>query len=94
MLSFITLLGAALVAANPLVLPGTGSGTVPDPVTIQISSVSASGNGCPQGSVTTSLSPDRQVFRPHEDISTISNSIRLSLSVSIRSRLTLGLVLA
>ncbi|KAI3330602.1 hypothetical protein F4824DRAFT_515467 [Ustulina deusta] len=61
MLSFITLLGAALVAANPLVLPGTGSGTVPDPVTIQISSVSASGNGCPQGSVTTSLSPDRQV---------------------------------
>ncbi|KAI0532352.1 hypothetical protein GGR58DRAFT_182852 [Xylaria digitata] len=61
MLSFITLLGAALVAANPVVQPGAGSGTAPDPSTIQISSVSASGNGCPQGTVSTSLSPDRQI---------------------------------
>ncbi|KAI1351070.1 hypothetical protein F5Y01DRAFT_304924 [Xylaria sp. FL0043] len=61
MLSFIALFGAALVAANPLVLPSTGSGTAPDPSQIQIASVSASGNGCPQGSVSTELSPDRQV---------------------------------
>ncbi|KAI0874016.1 hypothetical protein GGS24DRAFT_362196 [Hypoxylon argillaceum] len=61
MLSFISLFGAALVAANPLVLPGAGSGTAPDPTTIQITSVSASGNGCPQGTVSTELSPDRQV---------------------------------
>ncbi|KAI0436519.1 hypothetical protein F4803DRAFT_556937 [Xylaria telfairii] len=61
MLSFLTLVGASLVAASPLVLPGVGSGTAPDPSTIQISSVSASGNGCPQGSVATELSPDRQV---------------------------------
>lgn len=61
MLSFITLLGASLVAANPLTLRGVGSGTAPDPSTIQITSVSASGNGCPQGTVSTELSPDRQV---------------------------------
>ncbi|RYC57538.1 hypothetical protein CHU98_g8675 [Xylaria longipes] len=61
MLSFVTLFGAALVAANPLVLPVPGSGTTPDPTTILITSVSASGNGCPQGSVATELSPDRQV---------------------------------
>ena len=62
MLSFLSLFGAALVAANPLVLPSVGSGTAPDPATIRISSVSASGNGCPQGTVSTELSPDRQVI--------------------------------
>lgn len=61
MLSFIALFGAGLVSASPFILPGTGSGTAPDPATIQITSVSASGNGCPQGSVTTTLSPDREV---------------------------------
>ncbi|KAI1109490.1 hypothetical protein F5Y14DRAFT_455928, partial [Nemania sp. NC0429] len=61
MLSFIALFGAALVAASPVLQPGTGSGTAPDPSTIIITSVSASGNGCPQGSVTTTLSPDREV---------------------------------
>ncbi|KAH8162080.1 hypothetical protein CIB48_g6183 [Xylaria polymorpha] len=62
MLSFLALFGASLVAASPLVLPGAGSGTAPDPSTIQISSVSASGNGCPQGSFSTELSPDRQTY--------------------------------
>ncbi|KAI3321560.1 hypothetical protein HD806DRAFT_524023 [Xylariaceae sp. AK1471] len=61
MRSFITIFGAAMVAASPVVNPGTGSGTAPDPSEIQIVSVSASGNGCPQGSVTTDLSPDKQV---------------------------------
>jgi hypothetical protein len=61
MRSFITVFSAAMVAASPAVNPGTGSGTAPDPSQIQIVSVSASGNGCPQGSVTTDLSPDRQV---------------------------------
>ncbi|KAI1816121.1 hypothetical protein GGS20DRAFT_583780 [Poronia punctata] len=61
MRSFITVFGAAMVAALPALQPGTGSGTEPDPSQIQIVSVSASGNGCPQGSVTTDLSPDRQV---------------------------------
>ncbi|KAI1307482.1 hypothetical protein F5Y03DRAFT_405574 [Xylaria venustula] len=61
MLSFLALFGAALVAALPQVSPGVGSGTTPDPTQIQISSISASGNGCPQGSVSTELSPDRQV---------------------------------
>ncbi|TPX17591.1 uncharacterized protein E0L32_012101 [Thyridium curvatum] len=54
----------ALVAAAPgLVFPPGGSpdGTAdnPDPNDIQIISTSFSGNGCPQGSVSTTISPDK-----------------------------------
>lgn len=52
----------ALVAASPLsqVNPD-GWADGPDPKQIQINSVSFSGNGCPQGSVSTSISPDKTV---------------------------------
>ncbi|EON99589.1 putative secreted protein [Phaeoacremonium minimum UCRPA7] len=49
-----------LVAASPLVTPDFGS-DLPDPNQIQIQSATSSGNGCPQGTVTTSISPDRTV---------------------------------
>ncbi|EPE08082.1 putative effector 16 [Ophiostoma piceae UAMH 11346] len=43
--------------------PGSGSGYAdePSPDQIQIASINFSGNGCPQGSVSTSISPDRTV---------------------------------
>jgi hypothetical protein len=70
MRSFIQLAGAAMAAASPvLVLPSPNSGTAPDPTLIQISAVSASGNGCPQGTFTANLSPDRQVCPSHENVS-------------------------
>ncbi|OAA60257.1 hypothetical protein SPI_05381 [Niveomyces insectorum RCEF 264] len=52
-------------AANPASRPVTdssgGSADQPDPSQISISSVGFSGSGCPQGSVSTSISPDRTV---------------------------------
>jgi len=48
----------ALVAASPLVLDSRAS---PEPSQISIKSVSFSGNGCPQGSVSTSISTDKTV---------------------------------
>lgn len=53
----------ALAAASPLNLPSGGAGQAdgPDPKQIQIVSASFSGNGCPQGTVSTSISPDRTV---------------------------------
>jgi len=47
-----------LAAANPL----PQSGTAPDPGQITIIDSSYSGNGCPQGSVSTSTSPDKTVI--------------------------------
>jgi len=41
--------------------PGTGTADSPNPNEIQIISASFSGNGCPQGSVSTSISPDKTV---------------------------------
>ncbi|KAK7985600.1 hypothetical protein PG996_005163 [Apiospora saccharicola] len=49
-----------LAAANPIGI--IGDGDLPDPDSIQIISASSSGNGCPQGSITTNLSPDRTVI--------------------------------
>ncbi|PSN72349.1 hypothetical protein BS50DRAFT_484231 [Corynespora cassiicola Philippines] len=46
-----------LAAANPL--PQTG--TAPDPAQITIIDSTYSGNGCPQGSVSTSTSPDKTI---------------------------------
>lgn len=53
----IALLGSALVAATPIEFE---SGK-PDGALIKIISASTSGNGCPQGTVTTDLSPDGTV---------------------------------
>ncbi|KAI0015087.1 hypothetical protein F4780DRAFT_787500 [Xylariomycetidae sp. FL0641] len=53
------LLLPALVAASPLGI--VSDGDAPSPAEIQIVSVSASGNGCPQGTVTEDISPDRTV---------------------------------
>lgn len=52
-------LAPALVAATPLGLGGQGD--KPSPDDIQIVSASTSGNGCPQGTVTSDVSPDRTV---------------------------------
>lgn len=49
---------AALAAAVPMELVERQS---PDKSQIYIISTSTSGNGCPQGSVTTTLSPDKEV---------------------------------
>ncbi|KAK0612404.1 hypothetical protein B0T17DRAFT_593403 [Bombardia bombarda] len=53
----------ALAAASPLgqVSPDGWSDS-PDPSQIQVVSASFSGNGCPQGSVSTSISPDKTVI--------------------------------
>jgi hypothetical protein len=61
MKSFACFLLPFLVSASPLVLPD-GSSDGPDPTQIQITSASFSGNGCPQGTVSTSISPDRTVI--------------------------------
>jgi hypothetical protein len=53
----------ALALASPIG-PGAvtdGWSDQPDPKDIQIQSVSFSGNGCPQGTVSTSISPDKTV---------------------------------
>ncbi|KAI0011430.1 hypothetical protein F4779DRAFT_637254 [Xylariaceae sp. FL0662B] len=57
---FFALLIPALVVANPLGI--ILDGDVPKVEDIQIISASASGNGCPQGTVTTDLSTDRTVI--------------------------------
>ncbi|KAI9163996.1 hypothetical protein HJFPF1_05631 [Paramyrothecium foliicola] len=50
----------ALAAASPVLNPVFG-GAGPDPKLITIQGVSWSGNGCPQGTVSTSISTDRTV---------------------------------
>ncbi|KAK3354383.1 hypothetical protein B0H65DRAFT_543707 [Neurospora tetraspora] len=55
----------ALAVASPLgvVQPSPdGWADGPDPKQIQISSATFSGNGCPQGTVSTSISPDKTVI--------------------------------
>lgn len=53
----------ALVAATPIAqVTSDGWADGPDPKSIQIQSVSFSGNGCPQGTVSTSISPDKTVI--------------------------------
>ncbi|KAL2173582.1 uncharacterized protein P884DRAFT_280878 [Thermothelomyces heterothallicus CBS 202.75] len=60
----ITFLLPALVAASPIapVVGNDGWADAPDPKEIQIVSASFSGNGCPQGTVSTSISPDKTVI--------------------------------
>ncbi|XDG07353.1 hypothetical protein ABKA04_006968 [Annulohypoxylon sp. FPYF3050] len=60
MRSFLALLVPFLAAANPIGIVGDGDTPKPDEITIV--SASASGNGCPQGTVTTDLSPERTVI--------------------------------
>ncbi|KAI1655893.1 hypothetical protein F4813DRAFT_148081 [Daldinia decipiens] len=60
MRSFIALLAPVLAVATPIGIIG-GSDT-PQPDEISIISASASGNGCPQGTVTSDLSTDRKVI--------------------------------
>ncbi|KAK4243441.1 hypothetical protein C7999DRAFT_36220 [Corynascus novoguineensis] len=53
----------ALAAATPIAQVGNdGWADAPDPKEIQIVSASFSGNGCPQGTVSTSISPDKTVI--------------------------------
>ncbi|OIW31411.1 hypothetical protein CONLIGDRAFT_653914 [Coniochaeta ligniaria NRRL 30616] len=53
----------ALAAASPLAqTTPDGWADGPDPNEIQITSASFSGNGCPQGTVSTSISPDKTVI--------------------------------
>ncbi|KAH9883987.1 hypothetical protein F4778DRAFT_577766 [Xylariomycetidae sp. FL2044] len=54
-------LAPILASANPIGIV-TDDGDTPNPAEIQIVSASASGNGCPQGTVTTDISPDRTVI--------------------------------
>lgn len=49
------------LAAPNLVFPDGGSAAGPDPSQITITSASFSGNGCPQGTVTTTFSTDKTV---------------------------------
>jgi len=72
MRSFAAFLLPALAVASPLVpgiiapgAPGWADG--PDPSQIQIVKTGFSGNGCPQGSVSTNISPDRTVSREKHD---------------------------
>ena len=54
----------ALVAASPISGPSAGTdgwADQPDPKDIQIVGATFSGNGCPQGTVSTSISPDKTV---------------------------------
>ena len=44
-----------------LVLPALAMATKPEPEQISIKSVTHSGNGCPQGSTSTSINEDRTV---------------------------------
>ncbi|KAH7316851.1 hypothetical protein B0I35DRAFT_409994 [Stachybotrys elegans] len=53
------LLAPALALAGPVLQPVFDD--TPDPTKIQISGVAWSGNGCPQGTVSTSISSDRTV---------------------------------
>ncbi|KAL1874345.1 hypothetical protein VTK73DRAFT_477 [Phialemonium thermophilum] len=59
----VTFLLPALAAATPL-RQATPDGWAdgPDPNEIQIQSATFSGNGCPQGTVSTSISPDKTVI--------------------------------
>ena len=50
-----------LAVANPVPSPAGGNAAAPDPSQITIIDSSYSGNGCPQGSVSTSTSPDKTV---------------------------------
>lgn len=59
MRSYLAILAPLLAAASPLGIAGNGD--LPSPGEIQIVSASSSGNGCPQGTVTTDISPDRTV---------------------------------
>jgi hypothetical protein len=54
----------ALVAASPVaqVVGNDGWADAPDPQDIQIISASFSGSGCPQGTVSTNISPDKTVI--------------------------------
>ncbi|KAB5517349.1 hypothetical protein GE09DRAFT_979172 [Coniochaeta sp. 2T2.1] len=53
----------ALAAASPIAqTTPDGWADGPDPNQIQITSASFSGNGCPQGTVSTSISPDKTVI--------------------------------
>ena len=53
----------ALAAASPIsqVIGSDGWADAPDPKDIQIVSATFSGNGCPQGTVSTNISPDKTV---------------------------------
>jgi len=53
----------ALAAASPVaqVIGSDGWADAPDPKDIQIQSATFSGNGCPQGTVSTNISPDKTV---------------------------------
>ncbi|GAB1312499.1 hypothetical protein MFIFM68171_02709 [Madurella fahalii] len=54
----------ALVAASPVaqIVGNDGWADAPDPSQIQIVDASFSGSGCPQGTVSTSISPDKTVI--------------------------------
>ena len=52
---------AANSGSGPGSAGGPGYGDAPNPDQIQIADVAFSGNGCPQGSVSTTISPDRTV---------------------------------
>lgn len=53
----------ALAAANPVAqIGGDGWASTPDAAQIQIQSATFSGNGCPQGTVSTSISDDKTVI--------------------------------
>ncbi|KAI1500031.1 hypothetical protein F5X99DRAFT_387982 [Biscogniauxia marginata] len=60
MRSFLTLFAPVLTAANPIGI--ISDGDLPSPNEISIISATASGNGCPQGTVTTNISPDRTIL--------------------------------
>ncbi len=70
MRSFLALVVPALAAAVPVLFSADSTNSTdgllntldgPDPNEIQIQSASFSGNGCPQGSVSTNISPDKTV---------------------------------
>jgi hypothetical protein len=60
-MKFLSLLAPALAAAAPAVNSNTKR-DLPDPSDIQILSATWSGNGCPDKTVSTSISPDRTVI--------------------------------
>ncbi len=88
MRSAIVLLVPALVAATPIDFE-TGK---PDGDLIKIIGASTSGNGCPQGTVTTDLSPDGTVgsWAVLTDMVIANTQLRLLLLASMHFRLILA----
>jgi hypothetical protein len=54
---------AATTIASPLAASVTATSVLPNPTEVYVNSISYGGTGCPQGTVGSFISADRQTFR-------------------------------